>query len=390
MSTRRRERGGEHASVIYEVGRAGIRMRSRRGSTIVLALGALVLLGIVVAALAVMVTATARDATSARAMDDAQVAAENAVATLQAEWNAKAVSHASGGVVAVTAVGDIDLAVRALLLPAGVVRLAAEASSMGAVVPAARARRVAQLYLRHRPPPLDPLAAMLASGPVIVGAGSMISGADLTALPGCVADGTMRAALVVDDLTTVSMRSGAAISGLPTLAAGAAAPTSSILAAVEALTPPTLRLASSATGTIFGPTFDAGGCALDDALVPAAINAGDPDGVSSCAAYRPYIHVAGDLIAPTGRGQGVLRVDGDLRVAGDFRWAGLIVVYGAVELVGPAVAIHGLVVAGGGGSSSHALEGAVLVARSACAVHAALTASSYVTPLTGAAWAGLP
>ncbi len=365
-------------------------LRARRGSTIILALGALVLLGMSVATLAMMVTATARDATSGRAMDDAQLAAENALATLQAEWNAKTVSRASGGFIAVTAVGDIELAVRASLLPAGVVRLAAEASSMGAVVPAARARRVAQLYLRHRPPPLDPLAAMLALGPVVVGAGSMISGADLTALPGCVADGTMRAALVVDDLSTVTVGSGAAIVGLPTLAADAAASSSSIVAALEALAPPTLSLPAPATGTRFGPAFGADGCALDDAGFPATINAGDPGGASSCAAYAPYIRVAGDLLAPAGRGQGILRVDGDLRVAGGFRWTGLIVVQGDVELVGPDVAIDGLLVAGVSGTSSHVVAGAVFVARSSCAVRRALMAASYVTPLTGAAWAGLP
>src|SRR5439155_1075262 len=55
-------------------------------------------------------------------------------------------------------------------------------------------------------------------------------------------------------------------------------------------------------------------------------NWGDPNRATpagACESYFPTIHVLGDLKVTTGRGQGVLLVDGDFTVAGNFAFPGV-------------------------------------------------------------------
>ena len=68
-----------------------------------------------------------------------------------------------------------------------------------------------------------------------------------------------------------------------------------------------------------------------------ASNWGEPldsthsDHVAECAEHYPVIHVAGDMKLTTGRGQGVLIVDGDLELAGNFEFTGVVIVMGSFE-----------------------------------------------------------
>src|SRR5213083_3363300 len=64
-----------------------------------------------------------------------------------------------------------------------------------------------------------------------------------------------------------------------------------------------------------------------------------------CESYFPIIHVLGDLKVTTGRGQGILLVDGDFTVAGNFEFTGAVIVRKGLKMSGTGNKITGAVMA---------------------------------------------
>ncbi|HEU4630419.1 MAG TPA: hypothetical protein VFS08_11785 [Gemmatimonadaceae bacterium] len=112
---------------------------------------------------------------------------------------------------------------------------------------------------------------------------------------------------------------------------------------------------------------------------------GDPARASPCGDYLPLLHVAGDLVAPRGQGQGVLVVDGDLVLDGGFEFLGVVLVGGRV--VGgamPSRVMGALLVRGSGGAPSEL--GALRVRWSSCVAAGALRAVGGVRPAAARGW----
>ena len=119
-------------------------------------------------------------------------------------------------------------------------------------------------------------------------------------------------------------------------------------------------------------------------------NWGDPNRAApagACESYFPTIHVLGDLKVTTGRGQGVLLVDGDFTVAGSFVFTGVVIARGGLKMTGTGNKITGAVMAASVQVNDDvSLAGNTSLQYSSCALTAALSASSYPKLAIQRAW----
>ncbi len=123
-------------------------------------------------------------------------------------------------------------------------------------------------------------------------------------------------------------------------------------------------------------------------LIPA--NWGDPNRATpagACETYFPTIHVLGDLKVTTGRGQGILLVDGDFTVAGNFAFTGAVIARGGLKMTGTGNKITGAVMAASVDVADNvALAGNTSLQYSSCALTAALSSSAYPKQAIQRAW----
>jgi hypothetical protein len=365
---------------------------TRRGGAILLVLAAAAVLTFVVTGALAAAAEQHRQALLERAVLQAELSAELAGSEPLAAWDARTVAgvgewqaHAS------LPVGTSSNSLARSIAP-GLWRIDATGEWSGEALPTL-ARRSRVRHLRARPPALSLTAPLTLRGTLHLHAGATLgtAGANPPGWPGCTLPG---AAVVV----AVSLLPGASLSG-PTTPSHASVPDTVETVLLEALSilpggdPRSLEPIIEHTA-LSNPALEASSqspathCALGTAPDPLPpLNWGDPARPSSCSAYMPYVRVGGNLISPTGSGQGVLVVDGDLSTYGGFTWAGLIVVRGNLRLIGSDVRIHGAVAALGPGP--HEIGDGVEVQWSPCTVLAALRANAMVTPVTGTPWSAL-
>jgi hypothetical protein len=112
--------------------------------------------------------------------------------------------------------------------------------------------------------------------------------------------------------------------------------------------------------------------------------------IPQCQAYFPVIYTVGDLQLQTGRGEGVLLVDGNLDIRGNFEFSGLIIVTGQLKSNGNGNKITGGVLAQNADLGDiTTLIGNPVANFSACAVSKALSASASMRPLGERSWVQL-
>ena len=126
-------------------------------------------------------------------------------------------------------------------------------------------------------------------------------------------------------------------------------------------------------------------------VIPA--NWGEPNHTSpagACDTYFPIIHVLGDLKVTTGRGQGILLVDGDFTVAGNFAFDGAVIARGGLKMTGTGNKITGAVMAASVSvDDSVSLAGNTSLLYSSCALQAALQSSAYPAQAMRRGWVDL-
>ena len=126
--------------------------------------------------------------------------------------------------------------------------------------------------------------------------------------------------------------------------------------------------------------------------VASGTNWGEPlrggSSVAGCQSRFPVILLSGDRQLNSGRGQGILLVDGSLRINGNFTFAGLLLVRGQFDLLGTANLFGGVYVqdAAAGGSR---IRGNGQLAYSSCAIANATNGLGGVGRVTQRPWAGL-
>jgi Tfp pilus assembly protein PilV len=107
------------------------------------------------------------------------------------------------------------------------------------------------------------------------------------------------------------------------------------------------------------------------------------DHVAACAGHYPIIHSAGNLRLTSGRGQGVLIVEGNLEVDGNFAFDGVVIVTGNLTMAGTGgqtggskingtVIVHGQSYLDPDAEGDHVASGNALIQWDSCAVANAL------------------
>lgn len=115
---------------------------------------------------------------------------------------------------------------------------------------------------------------------------------------------------------------------------------------------------------------------------------------TSCYNYFPIIWVRGDLEVHGGRGQGILLVEGDVKINGGFEFYGMIIAKGNIEqgtggahLFGALMTGNNAVVGGGNVGESEELIGNIRIDYSHCSVEHAMRGSAQVVQAKERAWA---
>jgi hypothetical protein len=250
-----------------------------------------------------------------------------------------------------------------------------EVAPRSPVGPASREAASVRLgwLLRPRPDSLPAVAAVSVGGPVALGEGVVISGADETA-PG------------VDSCPSPD----SAIAGI-------AAPSVVISGAAQLLgSPPELlqagdlgvfdRFSERATIVLPGGTYTTSPATVGTSCdLRRPTNWGDPGGAAApCSGYLPLVRVDGDLTLGGGTGQGILLVSGDLRVTGPFTFHGVMIVKGAVDITAP-TDVRGILAAAELRSGAGPVT-SLKVHYTKCIVSKSLDFSAPLSPLSSRAW----
>lgn len=158
----------------------------------------------------------------------------------------------------------------------------------------------------------------------------------------------------------------------------------------------TLAQAEGKDVTSLLPTINTTGPAVDGAGncdEPVLTNWGDTLPSAPCGSYFPLIYAGGDVtIQSGGIGQGVLLVDGNLDLRGDFLFYGIIIVQGNFETQGSGNRVIGAVMASNSGTLDQDVTGSSHVTYSTCAIRRAIlnnASLSRARPLQERSWVDL-
>lgn len=379
------------ATRLARIPRAHRARRARRGAALLFVLGTLALLSALAAAGLGAVLGAERSGRRAAGAAAALAAAEGARAGAMREWGERVPPDLAPGAYVEWDAGAWNGATTSVMvtrLAPWLFRVEGLAAAPGPAGERATRRATAALWVVE-PASLKVAAALTAGAPIVPGADAAtevrLDGRD-TVVAGwdCAPS---------DTASLPALATGAAVT-LPaaSLDGGWVADVEASLAHRYALVwppPDTLRLAAP---LVFGgdlvavpaaPRLDDAGACRTGTTEPT--NWGDPRRPSPCAGWLPVVRVRGDLDGPTGRGQGVLLVDGDLRLRGGFEFHGVVVVRGLLSAEGAGNRVVGALLAQGGAGGSHQLH-AIQLRYSSCVVRAALAAAGVLRPAPLRGW----
>jgi hypothetical protein len=136
------------------------------------------------------------------------------------------------------------------------------------------------------------------------------------------------------------------------------------------------------TLTGIGPTLNGdGSCKTMDNT-----NWGDPLKLTTCGNYYPVIYAPGDLKILTGRGQGILLVEGDLEVQGGFQFFGPVIVKGRLRTAGTGGHFNGGVLAANVDLDQNTVLGNAVISYSSCVLRQATSSLSIPGMAAGNSW----
>jgi hypothetical protein len=109
---------------------------------------------------------------------------------------------------------------------------------------------------------------------------------------------------------------------------------------------------------------------------------------AECVSYSPIIYFNGNVKVSTGRGQGILLIDGDFSITGNFSWTGLVIATGQVQTGNGTSNVSGAIMANNfniGDQTS--FSGTPVVSYSKCAIDYVLNNTAIARPLAMRSWA---
>lgn len=380
------------------------RTANRKGFALPAAIGALVIIGVLVTGGFYMARQELRIGVASKfstmavnlaqsAANDVLIRETRAMAKLPIWGDTTLVDTLNGGVVTVQVT---KLASRVFFVDASAV------VTEGGALWAGATRRVG-LVTRMRTANMEPPAALTTQGSLTVGGSSIVNGNDSIPTgwgPACDAS-TLRnkPGLMIDDTTQITT-SGSKfdVDGNPAIFEDPTITTASLLQfgdmgwddltamAEKIITNPgpynNIRADSVASG--------GGAYSCNESLLT---NFGDPRSLNGvCSNYFPIIYATGDLKFTGGYGQGIMLVEGDLDVQGGFEFFGPVFVKGELTTQGTGGHFNGGVVAANVDLGTSTVLGNALVSFSSCAVERAVLGNQALTkvrPLAIRNWVDL-
>jgi hypothetical protein len=366
-----------------------------------MALGALVIVGTLVAGSAFVVMQETRLGRNQLVQGRAFAAAEYGLNKIQADWDKTPNLQMNNGAMFDTTYnipGEGSARVRYTRLNNETFWIVSEGRvSVGAVANAnSTAIKRVNAILRLRIPSVRANGAITSSGSIEIKGSSVVTGVN-TPPPGwvgCDATAANKAGVVAPPSAQVDIQKPTNVVGSPQVLRDSLAADSStyirygdetwntLLAQANIIIP-----AGTNPNSIV-PVAANGSC------VRSATNWGEPvrgaGSVAACYNYFPIIYSAGDLALNNGRGQGILLVDGDISINGNFTWSGLIVVKDDFNKGNGTATIYGAVMARDANIIDNTLiNGNTTYSYSECALDRALRGSPQVVQARERAWAEL-
>jgi len=379
----------------------------RRGFALMMALGALVIIAVLIAGSSYLGLQESRLGQNQLVQSRAAATAEYGLNKIQADWdktpNLQMVNGASFDMsYTLTGQGTADVRITRLnnetfwLVSTGRATIGSAGQQRTAV------KRVGAV-LRLRIPSIKADAAFTTAGDVKTQGSPKVIGQN-TVPPGwtgCAANGSpdtlSKPGIVASPDATVSIGNAKHVTGAPTsvvrdTVAGKAETYvqygdenwAALVAQATDIT--------GVSGNDIGPVASGGYC--DKSI---KTNWGEPSRASGykaeCINYFPILYTKGNLhLNGNGRGQGILLVEGDFKVNGTFDFFGLIIVSGKVEAGNGTASIYGGIMAASASlttDSTSSFSGTVDINYSQCGLERAMRGSAQVTQARERAWAEL-
>jgi hypothetical protein len=380
--------------------------KPRKGFAMFMALGALVIVAVLIAGSSFLTTQEARLGQNQLVQSRAMAAAEYGLNRIQADWDKTPNLQMANGAffdTSYTIASQGTAMVRYVRLNNETFWIVSEGrATVGASGNLARTavKRVGAI-LRLRIPTIKSEGAVTTAGNVNAKGNAHILGNDSTP-PGWSGCGTAspKAALVIGTTATYDLPNGANannVAGTPTVQTSSLATDSNTYVRFGDETWTALVAgANITTSTLDGgtPTTNVsdGSCKKSDTK-----NYGEPwrtaqhsDAVTACNNYFPIIYVSTGTQITGGRGQGILLINGDFKFGGGFEWYGLVIVKDDIVKGNGTSTIHGGIMARNanvsGGDNTEELTGTVNILYSACSLERAMRGSAQVVQAKHRAW----
>lgn len=363
------------------------RSRARKGFAMALALGAIVVIGLLIAGVQFTTNQQVAAGQSSRAQEHAFRLAELGLVTSLANWDAVAIraSTTTAGVPttvltktgltlpANTTVNSVDVTVTRLN---NVLYQVTSAADVGAGTKDRSVRTVSQL-VRLLTTQMNIVGALTVVGQTKIGGSSLIDGADQNPTGWtCGSTQPAKAGIAISDASLIST------SGCNNLNCVDGSP--KVLATPLASDPDTYfkygdsswdQLVAMATLTM--TTNPTPAPVVTDGKCNRTVNSNWGDvqrwtPTRACESYYPIIYYPGNAHLTGGTGQGILLVGGDLSVQGGFKFYGPVIVRGNLKTEGTGGHFNGAVMAANVNLAENSVLGNAVVNYSSCAVESAL------------------
>jgi hypothetical protein len=371
-------------------------MRHRTGLALPMVLGAITLIGTLIAGVMYLATQDYRVGANTLNETRAEASAELGLNRLTTDWDpSKNTKMLTGDTLRLnyTDVGGASVSVFVTRLPGPFFWAVSEAQTRGNALQYGSRRRFGGLF-RLNTPAMTILGAVTAAGNVKVSGNVFINGND--SIPSgwassCTGTKTNVAGAVITPTATVTTSGSVTVLGSPASTTSSAAADTNTYFNYGGATYQSLAAMANITlpgGTYNGmaPVALAGVC--QTALTT---NWGDPTRPGgACATYMPIIHFTGDVKLTTGTGQGIILVDGDLTESGNFTFTGIIIARGTVRASGSGNAVTGMIMAAAVDlGDAVTLSGSTSLQYSSCAVQQVLSTTSPLVAAKGRGWVNL-
>ena len=378
------------------------RLKARKGFAMFMALGALVIIGVLVAGSSYVTLQETRLGQNSIVQTRAFAAAEYGLNKIQADWDKTPNLQMANG-------ASFDTT---YTLPQGTCRvrytrlnnetfwIVSEGRAAAGIAPTpvrTAVKRVGAI-LRLRIPTIRANGAITTAGNIVVQGSPQVNGNNNmpTGWTGCDAAAPNKAGIVATPTATVSIQKPTQVLGVPQVMRDPLAADSNTYVRYGDETWNALRaqanvIITNGTGpSTAQPSLRAdGSCRKED---PA--NWGEPwrtaGYVAACINYFPIIYSTTSLHLNSGRGQGIILVEGDVRINGSFEWFGLIVARDDITKGNGTAVIRGAVMARNAElTDASDVLGNITINYSQCALERAMRGSASVLQAKERAWAEL-